>query len=124
MITGCYAGILGLMMIALMIRAIRLRMKHRVSLGHGEQPDLEKAIRAHGNFVEVVPFALIIMFILETDQVNSLALYAFGTILILSRALHAYSIYHSVFKMRTLSMILTMLLIAVGSVSVIGMYLF
>lgn len=124
MITGFYAGLLGLMMIALAFGAIRLRTKHRVSLGHGNQPDLEKAIRAHGNFVEVVPFALIIMFILETNQVNPWVLYAYGTALIIARVIHAYSIYHSVLKLRVFSMMLSILLIAIGSVSLIGMYIF
>jgi uncharacterized membrane protein YecN with MAPEG domain len=123
MITGFYAGIFGLMLIALVYNAIRLRTKHRVSLGDGNKPDLEKAIRAHGNFVEVVPFALILMFILETNQVSPWALYAYGTALVIARAAHAYSIYHSVLRARVFGMTLSLLLIAIGSVSLMAMYI-
>ena len=124
MITGFYAGFLGLMLLGLVFGVIRLRQRHRVALGDGAHPDLEKAIRAHGNFVELVPFALIIMFILETNQVSPWALYAFGTVLIIARVLHAYSIYHSNLKLRFWGMILSILLIAIGSAALIGMYIF
>lgn len=124
MITGFYAGILGLIMIALAFGVIRLRTKHKVALGDGGHPDLEKAVRAHGNFVENVPLAIIIMYILEASQIPEMALYAYGTILILARVLHAHSIYHSILKLRVFSMMASILLLAAGSVALIAMYIF
>lgn len=124
MITGFYAGFLGLMLVVLIVGVVRLRRKHRVSLGDGGQDELEKAIRAHGNFVEVVPLALIIMFILENSGVDSLALYLYGSSLALARVLHAYSIYHSpkYLGLRVFSMGLSMAVIGLGSLGAIGMY--
>ena len=125
MITGFYAGFLGLMLIILIVGVVRLRRKHKVSLGAGGQEELEKAIRAHGNFVEVVPAALIIMFILENNGLNSSALYLYGTALVLARILHAYSIYHSpkYLNLRVFSMGLSMAVIGLGSVAAIAMYI-
>ena len=66
MIIAIYAAPLAFLYIALAINVIRLRFKHRVSLGAGEVPKLERAIRAHGNFAEYVPFALLLIGLSET----------------------------------------------------------
>ena len=56
-----YAGIFALIYIFLGMRASRLRTGANTMIGHGNDPRLERAIRAHGNFGEYVPFILLML---------------------------------------------------------------
>ena len=47
-----YAAALALIFVGLSIRVIRGRGLHRVNLGSGGVDDMERRIRAHGNFAE------------------------------------------------------------------------
>jgi uncharacterized protein len=93
MITGFYAGLLGLWLIFLILSVVRLRWKYRVGLGDGGEKELTRAIRIHGNFTETVPMVLIMMGLMEYAQsVPGMALHAFGVVLVLSRLLHWHGI--------------------------------
>ena len=87
-ITGLFAGILGLMSIWLSAGAGSLRDKTGVSIGDGGDTNLLLAIRKHGNFVEYVPLALILLGLLEMTNTNTIALYVMGTLLVLARLAH------------------------------------
>lgn len=89
-ITSLYAALLGLLLILLSDLVSRTRRKSRVSMGTGDDPMLERTMRAHGNFVEYVPFGLILLLLLEVSAAASWALHLFGLMLLLGRALHAY----------------------------------
>ena len=56
-----YAGLLGLIYVPLGIRIALMRKKFRVGIGDGGNPDLARAIRVHGNFMEYVPLALVLL---------------------------------------------------------------
>ena len=89
MITGFYAGLLGLWLVFLILSVVRLRRKYRVGLGDGGQRELTQAIRVHGNFCETVPFILILMGLVEHAQMlPAAALHGFGGALVVSRVLH------------------------------------
>ena len=60
-ITAIYAALLGLLFLALSVNVVRTRRATRVSLGAGDHPLLERRIRAHGNFAEYTPIALILI---------------------------------------------------------------
>jgi len=94
MITGLYAGILGLLYVALAMRVIRLRFRHRVSLGDGGQAELLAAIRSHGNFAEYVPLALLLMAMAELDGCSDAVIHAFGILLTAGRVLHVWGLAH------------------------------
>ncbi len=64
-VTGFYAALLAIFYVVLAFAVVRQRMKLRVGLGDGQQPSLIKAIRIHGNFAEYVPFALLLLLLLE-----------------------------------------------------------
>lgn len=89
-VTSLYAALLGLMFILLSDLVSRTRKKRQVSLGHGGDPMLERIMRAHGNFVEYVPFGLILLLLLEMSDASTWALQLFGLMLLVGRALHAY----------------------------------
>ncbi len=90
-LTLFYAALLGLVLLALSVNVVRLRRQHKVGVGAGEHRDLELAVRAHGNFCEYVPFALLLLFILEaTTAVPAIVLHLLGAGLLIGRILHGF----------------------------------
>ena len=55
---GLYVGLMILMGIVLQIRVIRLRRSKLIGIGDGQDKELARAIRVHGNFAENVPVGL------------------------------------------------------------------
>ncbi|HBN22723.1 MAG TPA: hypothetical protein DD412_05740 [Holosporales bacterium] len=88
-ITALYAAFLTLFYLVLSANVSRLRLKHRISLGAGELPKLERAMRAHGNFIEYVPLILILMGLLESLGGSAIALHLIGSFLFIARLSHA-----------------------------------
>ena len=89
-ITPFYAVILGFLYLFLTMRIVKLRWKHRVSIGAEGHKDLDYAIRAHGNFSEYVPFVLLIALMLELQGKSSIAVHFVCALLVLGRFLHAF----------------------------------
>lgn len=87
-ITLLYAGILGIISIALAFAVGSQRGKTKISVGTGQSDVLFIATRRHGNFVEYVPLALILMGLLELNGVSSIAIHSFGALLVISRICH------------------------------------
>jgi uncharacterized membrane protein YecN with MAPEG domain len=88
-ITLLYAGLLALMAIGLAAIPGSMRGKLGVSVGDGGNPELLLAMRRHGNFVESVPLAIILMGLLEMNGLGSTTLHVFGVVLIAARICHA-----------------------------------
>ena len=88
-ITSIYAAILALLYVALSANVIRTRGATGVSLGAGSDKLLERRIRAHGNFAEYVPLALILIALLELSESHPLLLHGLGVLLLVGRGLHA-----------------------------------
>jgi uncharacterized membrane protein YecN with MAPEG domain len=91
-ITAIYAGVLGLMFLALEIPIGLMRTRGNVSLGDGGNPDLTVAIRRHANFVEHVPLALLLMALLELNGAGHTLLYVLGALLVLARLIHPFGL--------------------------------
>ena len=90
--TLLFAGLCGLLQFALTVLVVVRRKQARVSLLDGGDAQLVKRIRAHGNFVEVAPMALLLMALLEWRGFAPLALVCFGVLLVVGRVLHATGI--------------------------------
>ncbi len=88
-VTSFFASVLTAIYIKLALNVIALRGKNQVSLGNGGVDDLEKAIRAHGNFSEYVPISLILMGCLELNQAPWWLVGIFGLSLTIGRVLHS-----------------------------------
>jgi uncharacterized membrane protein YecN with MAPEG domain len=88
-ITALYAGLLGLMSIAVALPAGRMRSEKGISVGDGGDIDLVLAMRRHANFVEFVPLALILIALLELNGVGGMVIHAFGASLVVFRICHA-----------------------------------
>ena len=87
-ITLIFAAALGLLNIWLGLRVSRGRMTHKVLIGHGDVPALEARMRAHANFNEYVPIALILMLLIELNVGPSRWLWGLGALLVVARIVH------------------------------------
>jgi uncharacterized membrane protein YecN with MAPEG domain len=92
LITSIIAAILTLIFIKLSFAVISLRRKNKVGLGNGGHDDLERAIRAQGNFAEYVPFGLILIACLELNGAPWWLVAIPGLTLIIGRLIHARGI--------------------------------
>lgn len=84
-----YAAALAVGYVILAFLVIRQRFKHRVGLGDGQQPELIKVVRIHGNFAEYVPFLLLLLLILELQGAALWQLHLIGALTLGGRVLHA-----------------------------------
>ena len=84
-VTTLYAGILALIYVALAINVTVHRGKFKVPLGDGNNPDMRRMIRVHGNAAEYIPIALLLMLILELNGGSRTILHVAGIALIVAR---------------------------------------
>lgn len=92
LITSVIAATLTLIFIKLSFAVIGLRRKNKVGLGSGGHDDLDRAIRAHGNFAEYVPLAMILIACLELNGAPWWLVAIVGITLIVGRLIHAKGI--------------------------------
>jgi len=118
-VTGFYAGLLGLLFIVLSINVIKQRRSSKVGIGDGGVNRLAQAIRVHANFSEYLPVALVLMAIFELNNGSHLWLHILGATLFISRILHAVGLTRSigVTKERIVGMLLTFIVIVILSVA-------
>jgi uncharacterized protein len=91
-VTSLIASVLTILFVKLSFAVIALRRKNRVALGTGGQEELERAIRAQGNFAEYVPISLILIAALELNGAPWWLVAAPGLTLIIGRVIHAKGI--------------------------------
>jgi uncharacterized protein len=91
-ITALYAAIAGFLLIFLTFRVISLRRGKQISFGDGGVPALTHAIRAHGNFIEYVPLALVLLLLVELGGGAKGTVHGLGVLLILGRVLHIWGV--------------------------------
>ena len=91
-VTPLYAGLLGLLLMVLSWRVVVARRAAGVSLGIGDDAALQRAVRAHGNFVEYVPLGLLLLLLGELAAVWPWSLHLLGGMLLLGRLLHAWGL--------------------------------
>ena len=92
-ITSLYGSILGIIFLVLSFRVIFWRIKHKVILGVTESTiELTKRVRAHSNFAEYTPFALLMMYFLEVQWWNHTLLHILWIVFIIGRVLHIFGI--------------------------------
>lgn len=85
-ITGLYAGILGLLAVALANQVLWARINAK------DLPEWkpDTTMRVQANFVENVPLALMLLYLLEAGGGASLMIHILGTVLTLCRLAHAW----------------------------------
>ena len=91
-VTSIIAAVLTSLFIRLSFSVIGLRRKNKIGLGNGGHEDLERAIRAQGNFAEYVPFGIILIACLELNGAPWWLVGLPGITLIAGRVIHAIGI--------------------------------
>ena len=91
-VTALYAGLLGLIGIVLWALVGPVRDRTNISLGDGGNKELIEAGRRHMNWVESVPFILVLFAIIELNGGSRPWLHAMGLALVASRAMHPFGI--------------------------------
>jgi uncharacterized protein len=91
-ITSFYVALLALLLCALSVRVILIRRELKVSIGDGGHPRLHRAMRVQGNFAEYVPMALLLLLLLELRGNSAIVLHAYGAVLLVARAAHAFGV--------------------------------
>lgn len=94
-VTSIYAALLALLVIFLAMRVVGVRFHAKVGLGTGQGGGLEQRVRVHGNAIENVPIALILLMLLEVGGLGAGWLHGIGATLLVSRILHAWGLSRS-----------------------------
>ena len=120
-VTSIYAGLLGLLLLALSLNVSRHRGRAKVSMGDGGDKALGAAIRAQGNFVEYAPLTLLLIALAEVQGAPTLAIHVMGAGLFVGRVLHAVGITRrpSVNLMRMVGMTLTYVVLLLSALGVL-----
>ncbi|MDT7519229.1 MAPEG family protein [Rhodoferax sp. TBRC 17660] len=116
-VTLFFAACCALMQCLLTVLVIRRRLKAGVYFLDGGDDPLLRRIRAHGNFAETAPMALLLMALLEFSGLGRVWLIVFGVALLLGRVIHATSLLtnHAAWS-RSLGMALTIGVISIEAV--------
>ena len=116
-VTPIYVAILGLLFIPFTMRAGMYRVKAKIFLGTGDDPELLRRVRGQANFVETVPIALFILIAMELVGVSSLWLHVLGVTLVTGRVAHYVGLTElGPSILRVFGMIATLATILVGSI--------
>lgn len=117
-ITMLYGGALALWFLVLSLRVIQGRGKGGPGLGDGGDLDMQRRIRAHGNFAEYVPIILILIGFLEISGSSDWLVHALGGSLLAGRLLHGYAFAFTEKSVvgRTGGIVLTLLALLVSGV--------
>ncbi|MFI5315406.1 MAG: MAPEG family protein [Myxococcota bacterium] len=116
-VTALWAGLLGLLMLALAMLVVRARQSEKVIFGDGGNLILLQRIRVHGNFTEYVPMGVLRMLVLELNGASAGVLHGIGGSLFAARLLHAFGLSSSTGTTlgRFSGTVLTWLVVLVGS---------
>lgn len=84
-----YAGLLVLLYLGLSLQVVRLRRTLQVGIGTGGNEVLDRAVRAHANFAEYVPLALLLLVLVEAGTAApGWLVHLLGAALLVGRIMH------------------------------------
>ncbi|WP_162301491.1 MAPEG family protein [Cognatilysobacter segetis] len=95
LVTLLVAGLHGLLLLVLLWPIVAARRGRRIGLGDGGDAALLQRIRVHANFVEYVPFALLLLALLELSGLDRAWVALLGGSLFAARVLHAIGLSRS-----------------------------
>jgi uncharacterized membrane protein YecN with MAPEG domain len=94
-IAAAYAVVLGLFANLLTVRVVMQRVRTGIQAGDGGDPSLGRAIRAHANFAEQVPLALLLLVLVDWSGAAAVLVHAIGIVLVIGRAANAIGLSRS-----------------------------
>ena len=120
-VTAMFAAILAVLHVIFTMRVGGYRFRSGISLGDGGDKELLNRIRAHGNFIEQVPIALLLLLLNELNGLSDTYLMALGGTLLAARITHYLMIVsrNLPIVLRPVSMIGTLGVILVSGVALV-----
>ncbi len=116
-VTPIYVAILGLLFLPITVRVALYRIKSRISLGTGDDPEMVRRMRGQANFVETVPIALLLLIAMELLGASNTWLHALGLALVLGRVVHYFGLIQlAPLSFRIFGIGVTLLTILLGSI--------
>jgi len=88
-ITGLYVALAVILVIVLSVRVVARRFHSRIGMGDGDDIELRKRVRAHGNAIEYLPLGLLALLLLDLDGTTPVLLHACGISFLIARVVHA-----------------------------------
>ncbi len=82
MVSALYAVLSALLLMKFSFDVVRLRMQYRVAYGDGGFSELQSAIRIHGNAVEYIPIAIVLMLFMEMNGAETWMVHICGIVLL------------------------------------------
>lgn len=95
-ITGFATAFCGLLLVLLSVRISLLRIRLKVALGDGDNPELRRAIRAHGNTAEQAPIFLLMSACYEIQVGASGFLTSLVAVFLLGRLMLVWGLHRAV----------------------------
>jgi uncharacterized protein len=119
-----YAALLALMFVALSVRTLKMRRSLGIPIGDVGNEAMLRAMRAHANFAEYVPFALFLIYLIEQTGANAGFVQALCLSLLIGRISHAIGISRVKERLafRVLGMVLTLTPIISAAVRLMFIY--
>ncbi len=119
-ITPIYVAILGLLFLPITIRVAMYRIKSRISLGTGDDPEMVRRMRGQANFIETVPISIFLLIVMEVQGASNMWLHALGITLVLGRIAHYLGLVDIIpFAFRVVGIAATLLTIFLGSIWIV-----
>ena len=87
-----FAAVFAVFFVLLSINVIRKRRQHKLGIGTGRNKSVDRTMRVHANFAEYVPFALLLITLLELKKANAMLLSALCSVLLVGRLVHAFGV--------------------------------
>ncbi|MEJ4044539.1 MAPEG family protein [Erwinia sp. SLM-02] len=109
MVSALYVVFGALLIIKFSLDVVRLRRQYRISIGDGGVSDLQLAIRIHGNAVEYIPLAVLLLVVMEMNGADIWLVHLLGLFFFFGRLLHAWGLRSRTMLWRRNGMILTLL---------------
>ena len=109
-ISALYLAIFCLFATGLAFGAGRLRGGGGPSVGDGGQMNILVAMRRHANFVEYVPYFMIMFAVLELNGSSAMLLHGLGLGMLVARGCHAAGLAEEVTALRGVGAVATLLL--------------
>ncbi len=91
-LAAVYAAVLGLLAALLTVRVIVNRVRTNIQTGAGADARLGQSIRAHANFAEHAPLALLLIALAEMLGAAPTWIHALGGVLVLARVISAWGL--------------------------------
>ena len=107
MISVIYAVISAVLIIYLSFEVIKTRRRLQISVGDGNNEDLQTVQGAQSNAIEYLPISLLLLFFLEYNGASIWWIHLAGITLVTGRIVHARGLLKNNMKRRVLGMQIT-----------------